>query len=155
MSVESAGTFQPHPSPPPDPPDHTPGRAIVLFMILTTAAVFVILFVVLYVRWARAEEPNAMVIVSATPAFDNAEIIVEGVALASPYKVKVGDRFGRTIPFYLDRGSYTLRIARDGDTLFASEVSLQSNQVLRLDLKRVEHLMPPPATASASPPPPG
>src|SRR5688500_10117766 len=116
MSAKPAETFQSPPAPPPAVPTDAPSRAVVLFMILATAAVFVSLFVVLYVRWARAHEPSSVMIVEATPAFDGAEIVVDGMALAAPYKVTVGARPDRIIPFYLDRGNYTVRVSRDEKT---------------------------------------
>ena len=96
-----------------------------------------------------------MMIVAVTPAFDGAEIVVEGIALPQPYKVTVGTRSGRLIPFYLDRGSYTLRVSRDEKTIYTADFPLQSNQVVRVDLKSLEHLLPAPATANAAAPRPG
>lgn len=124
-------------------------------MILSTAVIFVALFAVLYFRWAQAQEPSSVIIIQATPAFDGTEIAIEGIALPAPYKVTVGPRPGRTIPFYLDRGSYTLRVSRDEKTIYAADFPLKNNQVIRLDLKSLEHLLPPPATASTGATQPG
>jgi hypothetical protein len=155
MSVDPAGTFQLPPPPHAAPPADAPRRALVLFMILSTAAIFVTLFAVLYFRWARAQEPSSMMIVEATPAFDGADVVVDGIALPAPYKVTVGTRSGRVIPFYLDRGSYTLRVSRDAKTIYAADFPLQNNQVVRVDLSLLEHLLPPPATANTNAPDPG
>ncbi len=149
MSADPTGPVQYAPPTQPNAPSaDAPRRLLVLFMILSTAVIFVALFAILYFRWAGAQEPSSMMIVVATPAFDGAEVVVEGVALPEPYRVTVG-RTGRVIPFYLDRGSYTLRVLRDEKTIYSADFPLQSRQVIRLDLKELEHLLPPPATANA------
>lgn len=146
MSAEPAGPIA---TPPPSaPPPDAPRRAMVLFLILATAGVFVALFAVLYFRWAGAQEPSSVVVVSATPAFEGTEIVVEGVALQQPYRVTVGSRPGNSIPFYLDRGSYTLRIVRDEKTMYSADFLIQHNQMLKFELDKLEHLLPPPATAT-------
>jgi hypothetical protein len=134
------------------PAADAPRRALVLAMIFATGVIFVALFSILYFRWAGAQEPSSAIIVAATPAFDGAEIIVEGVALAAPYRVIIGER--REIPFYLDRGSYTLRVVRDAKTIYSGDFVLRRNEGRRIDLAALEHLLPPPAaTAPASGPP--
>lgn len=144
MSIEPPGPIQ-HASPTQAnaPPADAPRRALVLFFILTSAAIFVALFAILYVRWARAEEPSSVLIVEATPAFAGAEVEVDGIALPNPYKVRVEDRGSWMIPFYLDRGSYTLRISRDGHSILNADFPLQHNQSVRVKLQGYEHLLPP------------
>lgn len=131
------------------PPQDAPRRATVLFMILATGVIFVALFAVLYFRWANAQEPSSMLVVAATPAFEGTELIVEGVALPEPYRVTVGARAGNSIPFYLDRGSYTLRIVHDDASLYTADFVMQNNQLLKIELEKLEHLLPPPPTAKA------
>src|SRR4051812_23317101 len=104
-----------------------PRRAMVLLMIVTTAAIFIGLFVILYLRWAGAQEPSSALIVAGPPVFDGVEIIVEGVALSEPYRVVVGPKTGHVIPFYLDRGSYTLRVARDDKTIYSGDFVMNYN----------------------------
>ena len=128
-----------------------PRRAIVLTMIVATAVIFIGLLTILYVRWAGLEEPSSVMLVSATPAFAGSEIIIEGVALRAPYRVTVGDVEGQQFPFYLDRGSYTLRIVRDDKPLYSADFLIQHNKMLKIDLAKLEHLLPSPASASATP----
>jgi hypothetical protein len=153
MSSEPAGSIQS----PPSAVAASPRRAVVLLMIFSTAVLFVGMFVVLYIRWSGAEEPSSAIIVAATPAFDGAELIVEGVALAEPYRAIVGDRNGHIIPFYLDRGSYTLRVSRDDKTIYSGDFVLNYGEGRRIELKQLEHLLPPraPATDAAHPALPG
>ncbi len=141
-------------TPPPDGPHDAPRQVIVLFMILVTAVIFVALFAILYFRWAGSQEPSSVMIVTATPAFEGTEIIVEGVALPAPYRVIVGSRDGQQFPFYLDRGSYTLRIVRDDQALYAGDFLMQHNQMLKIDRAKLEHLLPPPATMNVVAPQP-
>ncbi len=129
---------------------------LVLFMILATAVLFIALFAVLYFRWARSQEPSSVMIVEATPAFDGAEIVVDGIALPAPYRVTVGTRASREIPFYLDRGSYTLQVMQGEKTIYAADFPLQTNQAIRVKLKSLEHLLPQPTTTvNARAPRPG
>ncbi|HEV2296202.1 MAG TPA: hypothetical protein VGR35_20325 [Tepidisphaeraceae bacterium] len=146
MSTEPAGPI-------PAPPQHalqqeSPRRTLVLLFIFATAIIFIVLLAVLFFRWAGAQEPSSVVVVQATPAFDGAEIIVEGVALRAPYRVTVDSWPESSIPFYVDRGSYTLRIVRDEQTLYSGDFVIRHNQVLRIDLAKLERLLPAPATAS-------
>ena len=157
MSAEPAG---PQSAPYKDPGTPTassaeaPRRALVQLMILATAVLFVGLFIVLYFRWAGAEEPSSALIVKTTPAFDGAEIVVEGVALPEPYRVRVGERRGvKEIPFYLDRGSYTLRVRLADREIYNAGFSIDANRLVQVDLARFEHLLPPttaPSTAGGS-----
>lgn len=125
-----------------------PRHAVVLLMILTTTALFVGLFAVLYFRWAGAQEPSSALVVKTTPAFDGAEIVVEGVVLREPYRVRIGDRRGVTsIPFYLDRGSYTLRVLYGEREIHNLDFILEANRMIQVDLSRFEHLLPTTAPA--------
>ena len=148
MSAEPAG---PTPLTPPPHASATPGdsprRRLVLFLIAATAALFLGLFAILYLRWSGAQEPSSAILVSTTPAFEGADLIVEGVALPEPYRVTVGQRKGRDVPFYLDRGSYTFRIALGERTIYSADFSLRQNEMLKFDLSRLEHLLPTTTTA--------
>jgi hypothetical protein len=145
------GPAQPPTAPPTAPAEASPPpprRALVLLMILTTAALFVGLFAVLYLKWAGAQEPSSALVVTATPAFDGAEIVVEGVALPKPYRVRVDARRRKSIPFYLDRGSYTLRITLDDQPIYSYDFILEANRMLKLDLSQVEDRLPTTAPAA-------
>jgi hypothetical protein len=131
-------------------PADAPRRAVVLFMILATAVLFVGLFVILYVRWAGSEEPSSVVVVSATSAFAGSQIVIEGFALRAPYQVTVGSGDREIFPFYLEPGSYTLRVVRDDASVFSDDFPLQKNQMLQFDLSKIEHLLPSPATGGAT-----
>src|SRR5690349_5813380 len=126
MSTTPTG---PAPVDPPTAPnvareEATPRRAMVVFMIMATAALFVGLFAVLYFKWSGAQEPSSALVVGVTPAFEGAELVVEGVALAEPYRVRVDARRGKSIPFYLDRGSYTLRVMVDDRQIYSNDFVL-------------------------------
>jgi hypothetical protein len=123
-----------------------PRRALVLLMILATAALFVGLFAVLYFKWAGAQEPSSALVVTTTPAFNGAEIVVEGVALPKAYRVRVDAR-RKSIPFYLDRGSYTLRITLDDQPIYSYDFILEANRMIKLDLSQVEDRLPTTAAA--------
>jgi hypothetical protein len=131
----------------PTPGEATPRRALVLFMIMATAALFVGLFAVLYFKWSGAQEPSSALVVGVTPAFEGAELVVEGVALAAPYRVRVDARRGKSIPFYLDRGSYTLRVMVDDRQIYANDFILDANRMIKIDLSQFEHLLPTTAPA--------
>ncbi len=135
------------------PPTDAPRRAVVLVMIFTTAVIFVGLFAILYYRWASEQEPSSVMIIAATPAFDGAEISIDGIALPQPYRVTLGEAPGRVIPFYLDRGSYTLLISRDGHTIYSANFALASDEGRQLNLKALEHLLPPAVPPSGTPQP--
>jgi len=124
-----------------------PRRALVRFFIFATAAIFVALFAILYFRWAGAQEPSSAIMLVTTPPFVGTDLIVEGLALPQPYRVTVTPRTNRNVTFYLDRGSYTLRIASGERTIYSGDFSLRQNELLRLDLRQFEHLLPPSTTA--------
>jgi hypothetical protein len=133
-------------------PADAPRRALVLFFILATAAIFVTLFAVLYYRWSGAEEPSSVIVVATTPAFEGAEITVTGGTLPKPYVVKVPDRSSRSLPFYVDPGVYTITVSRDGKTIYTfSDNLLPRGKMLPVSLEEIEHLLPPsPATATSA-----
>jgi hypothetical protein len=147
MSAEPAGPTQPTPPHPAATPGDSPRRTLVLFLIAATALLFLALFTVLYLRWSGAQEPSSAIVVSTTPAFEGAELIVEGIALPEPYHVTVGKRSGRDVPFYLDRGSYTLRIVFGDRTIYTADFALGQNEWLKFDLSRLEHILPSTTTA--------
>ena len=137
-------------------PGDAPRRTIVLLLIVITAVIFVALFAVLYLRWSGAEEPSSIIVVTATPAFEGAEITVDGSTLAKPYKVTIPPGNVRPLPFYVEHGMYTVTLSRDGKTIYRySEVPLQRNRSLDIRLEKIEHLLPPPATARSATMAPG
>jgi hypothetical protein len=156
MSTSPAGPepaqYQ-HPTTATAPSADAQRRTLVKLLIFATATIFVGLFAVLYFRWAGAQEPSSAIVVTTTPAFDGTEIVIEGIALPEPYRVTVGSRPGSSIPFYLDRGSYTLRIVSGDRTIYSADFSLEANRLLQIDLGKFEHLLPPttaPAAAGAA-----
>ncbi|MGB7159967.1 MAG: hypothetical protein WBD40_18015 [Tepidisphaeraceae bacterium] len=153
MSLDQSGPGRnPSTSHPPhiSPPGDAPKRVVVVSLIILTAVIFVGLFTVLYVRWASSDEPSSALIVSVTPAFEGAEIEVGGVALAQPHKVIVGGRNSKTIPFYLDRGSYTIRISRDAKEIYSADFFINPNEGRKIDLQGLEHLLPTTQPSSGS-----
>jgi len=148
MSITPTGPgLVEHSAVPTTPSAEGPRRALVLGMILATAMLFVALFAVLYFKWSGAQEPSSALVVVTTPAFEGAEIVVEGVALPEPYRVRVDARRGKSIPFYLDRGSYTLRVVFDDREVYSSDFMLEANRMVKVDLSAFEDRLPTTAPA--------
>jgi len=138
------------------PPTHVPlpaegpRRTLVLLLIVMTALIFVGLFAVLYYRWSGAEEPSSIIVVTPTPAFEGAEITVDGTTLSEPYKVTIPPGNGRALPFYVEHGIYTITLSRGGKAIYTySDVPLQRNRSLDIRLEKIEHLLPPPTTVNS------
>ena len=141
---------------PASPPTHVPlpaegpRRTVVLLLIVVTAIIFVCMFAVLYYRWSGAEEPSSIIVVTPTPAFEGAEITVDGATLSEPYKVTVPPGNGRALPFYVEQGMYTITLSREGKTIYTySNLALQRNRSLQIPLERIEHILPLPSTVNA------
>jgi len=130
------------------PPADQPRRAVVLIMIALTTVIFVGLFSILYVRWSRSEVPSSVLVVSVTPAFEGAVIEVSAITLPKPYVVTVRGN-ERVIPFYLDGGTYTLRVSRDGQQIFSNDFFINPNEGRKFDLRELEPMLPPPLPATA------
>ncbi|MEA2708220.1 MAG: hypothetical protein QOF78_821 [Phycisphaerales bacterium] len=103
----------------------------------------------LYLRWATMREPTCVLIVEAPAALRGAEVTVDGINVLQAHKVVigVGERFA--IPFYLDYGRYSVRVAMNGVQFVDTEINLTHDRPgQRLDLSQFP---PPPAWATTQP----
>jgi hypothetical protein len=105
---------------------------------------------VLFYRWVNGKEPNSVLIIAATPAFDGTEVTIEGVDMPQPFHATINGADGYKLPFFVNRGSYRVRLERDGKKFFEGEVMLTSGQGRQLDLKYLENLLPPPSATEPS-----
>lgn len=132
-------------------------RSFVISMIGLAVLLFIATETLLYYRWATMTEPTCLLIVDFSEGLRGAQVEVDGVMLAHPHKVVVGDHDRFSVPFYLEPGRYAVKITMNEDTLFQSEVELTKEQRgLRLDLRKLvapsaSTTTPPPATAPAPP----
>ena len=116
--------------------------------IALAALVFVAAAGLLYLRWATMREPTCIFIVEASPSLRGAEVTVDGVKLVRAHKstIGAGERF--SIPFYLDYGTYSVRVTMNDAVVFESDVVFDEDRSYRrLDLTQYT---PPPARAGQS-----
>jgi hypothetical protein len=122
--------------------------AFVITMIAIATLLFVATEGLLYYRWATMVEPTCVLIVETNESLRGAEIQVDGLPLAAPHKVIIGagDRF--SVPFYLEPGTYTVKIKVNDTDVFSSQVTLTPiDRGRRLDLKTFH----PPRSATTAP----
>jgi hypothetical protein len=126
-------------------------RALVRFGIALAAALFVAAAGVLYLRWATMREPMCVFIVEATDALRGAEVAVDGINIAEPHTATIGRGERFAIPFYLDYGTYTVRVTMNAVAIVETEVTLDHNRPYqKIDLKDVQAPPPPAPTTSSS-----
>lgn len=124
-------------------------RTLARSMIALTAVMFVAMVAVLFYRWISLAEPEYVLIVSGTPAWKGATVTVDNVTLQKPYVRTIGGEHGMRLAFYLDRGTYSVLIERDGKVYIDEEVFIDAGKVWQVDLGKVEKLIKPPATTQA------
>ena len=123
-------------------------RALVRFGIALAAALFVAAAGVLYLRWATMREPMCVFIVEAPDALRGAEVAVDGINIAEPHTATIGRGERFAIPFYLDYGTYMVRVTMNGVAIVETEVTLDHNRPYqKIDLKDVQAPPPPPPPA--------
>ena len=98
----------------------------VMTMILIAGALFIATEFLLYYRWATMIEPTCVLIVDTSPPLKGATLEVDGVLLAQPHKIVVGEADRYTIPVYLEPGQYTLKIRQNDQLIFDQPVELSS-----------------------------
>jgi hypothetical protein len=121
-----------------------------IFVRLAMAAaglVFVLTAGILYYRWASTVEPTTMVVVIGDESLRGVEVIVEGLGITQPYHAVFGERERFILPFYLDPGSYTVRVLRGDRVLFEKNVVVQKHLGRQIDLTKLNL---PPTTASTT-----
>jgi hypothetical protein len=123
-------------------------RVFVLTMITAAVLLFIATGSLLYYRWATMVEPTCLLIIDTGEPLRGAQIEVDGVILAQPHKITIGDHDRFTVPFYLEPGHYSVKINVNGDAIFHTEAELTKEQRgLRLDLRK---LVPPPPSSPAT-----
>jgi len=136
-------------------PEPTERRTAVGIGIALASIVFVAAAGLLYVRWATMHEPTCIFIVQAPNSMRGAEVTVDGVKLLRPHTTMIGAGERFAIPFYLDYGTYSVRISMNDATLFERELTFDHDKPYqRLDLSQFSPSSPStrsaPATSSSS-----
>jgi hypothetical protein len=121
-------------------------------MIVVTALLVIGMVGVLFYRWVNGQEPNSVLIIAATPAFEGTEVTIDGVDMPEPFHATINRADGYRLPFFVNRGSYRVRLEKDGQQFFEGEVMLTSGQGRQLDLKSLENLLPATEPAEAGMP---
>ena len=121
------------------------GIALAGLLFIATAGV-------LYVRWATMREPTCVLIVEAPHALNGAEVSVDGVNIPhGPHKLTIGAGGRLAAPFYLEPGTYEIRVRLNDEPVYSGELTLTSEKPhWKLDLATVR--LPPPALRSATRP---
>jgi hypothetical protein len=130
-----------------DPAEHRPGRTFTLLMIALTALLFAGMLALLFYKWATNREPTSVIVIEGTPKFEGAEVTVDGVRLNAPYTAKLTADRKFTMPFYLDKGLYTVRVTKDGRTVMEADFEIGTREGKKLLLAKHEHLLDGPTTA--------
>ncbi len=117
-------------------------------MILATVLLFIAAQGLLFYRWVTVREPNSVLVVIGSEALRGAEVKVEGVGLHKPYQVKIGDAERLTLPFYLDRGTYTLTVTMNGETIYHLDFNIAADYMQQVDLSKFR---PPSPTTTTAP----
>lgn len=146
--------FASHMSQPPSDPTSSPsppprnGRQGRIYFYITAAAVlFLITEALLYYRWSTMTEPSCVLVIDASPTLKDVQITVTG-ALTPPLKATIGESDRYAIPFYLDPGTYEVKLSLQDDQFFESRVTLSRREPgKRLDLRS----MRPPARPTTNP----
>ena len=139
----AAGTHANNPAAAAAPP---PGRGFTVLTIAVTALLFAGMLTLLFYRWATNREPTSVIVVEGTPKFDGVDVTVDGVRLRKPYTATLSADRNYTLPFYLDKGFYTVHVTQRGRTVLDVEVEVDARQGKKLILAKHEHLLDPPTT---------
>ena len=135
----------------PTPPPQQRDRGVFVgTMIAIAALLFVSTAGVLYYRWTAMREPSCVLVVETAPNLRGAEITVDGIMLPQAHKVTIGDNDRYSIVFYLDPGTYSVKVMLAGESQFEGELVLEHpNEGKKIDLKRIRT-----TTAPVAPTPP-
>ncbi len=126
------------------------GRTVVRIGIALAALLFIGTSGLLYLRWATMREPTCIFIVEAPVALRGAEVTVDALfGRPQSWTVTIGRGERFAMPFYLEYGTYNVRVTLKDATVFESEIKLdQERPYQRLDLTRAG--VPSGATVSGS-----
>jgi hypothetical protein len=122
----------------------TERKVFVRLAMAAAGLVFVLTAGILYYRWASTIEPTTMVVVIGDESMRGVEVTVEGLGIAQPYHAVFGERERFALPFFLDPGSYRVRVSRGDRVLFQSNVVVQKHLGRQIDLTKLNL---PPSTA--------
>jgi hypothetical protein len=120
----------------------------VISMILVAGLLFIATEVLLYYRWATMTEPTCVLIVETAGPLKGAQVMVDGITLAQPHKVTVGEDDRYALPFYVEPGRYTVKVTQNDQILFEREVEVSNKERgKKFDLTK----LPPAATQQTTP----
>jgi hypothetical protein len=126
------------------------GRAFVRVWIALAVIFFLGALLMIAYRWMVTEEPSSVLIIDASPALKGAEAQVKRADQLEPYKSTFGDELGFSLPFYLDPGTYEVRIMMNGEKIAQADVVVPSHYMQRLDLTKLEPPSSPTTAASVA-----
>ena len=136
-------TAPPHTgAPASSPPTPAPkGRGLVLAYIALVAALFIVLFTVLWYRswWKIPATPSARFVVEGDEAHEGMAVTIEGPQLAAPLHATIRKELDYVCAFSLPSGNYSVRITRDGRLFYENRLfHLHDYHLAHLPLKALE-----------------
>ena len=120
------------------PPRSLRRRPFVLAMIGLAATIFLIAATLLYYHWAAMREPNCILVVNFSPDLKGADVNVDGFPLTHSLSAKVGENDRYALPFYLDAGTYTVKVTLAGEKQYERDIAVSRNTQSTLDLTKLE-----------------
>jgi hypothetical protein len=124
------------------PGETQPSARFVRVMILLTILLFLLAAGVIAMRWLRTTEPAVELLVVGNDALSGAEASVRAVDETTPYTSTFGKGGRYALPFYLDPGSYIVRVTKDGEVIEEREVSGRAKERIIVDLSKWEQKIP-------------
>ena len=103
-------------------------RPFIVAMILIAGLLFIATEVLLYYRWATMTEPTCVLIVETAGPLKGAQVVVDGIMLAQPHKVTVGEKDRYSLPFYVEPGRYTVKVTQNDQVLFERDVDVSNKE---------------------------
>lgn len=124
-----------------DPPGVTsPGHErgwLVRLLMIAAALLFIGAASLLYFRWLYNQEHSTILILKGTDALEGATATVNGVNLRAPIAADFLPDNAYTLRFFLEPGSYSFNVKRDGIVLDSpEEFSLPAKTMLTFNLAR-------------------
>jgi hypothetical protein len=112
-------------------------RPFIFTMIAIAGLLFVATEALLYYRWATMSEPNSVLLVNAGAALKDAEISVDSIELAKPLRATVGVNDRYSIPFYVNPGTYDVRLKMAGEEQFHGSITVAARTMRTIDLTKL------------------
>jgi hypothetical protein len=121
-------------------------------MIVLTILIFFLAVGLLAFKWLHTNEPAAELLIFGSDTMAGAQASVRSVDETTPYTSTFGAGGRFTLPFYLDPGSYIVRVtAKEGDLIDEREVTIRERQRIIIDLTRWERKISATAPAQSAP----